>query len=202
MGALLPASRQVDYSMFPIYRPDEIQVLVSDGDAALPGVPGKVYIKGLQLSFFKSVHAGDINSTCRELKAYAGIQSATFVEPVYTSKLHGIVQIPASGRIVGLLLSYIESDNRTLLCVGKHPKYTSLRQKWLDQITRSLENLHVHDVTWGDAKPDNVLIDIQDDAYIIDFGGGYTNGWVDKELANTVEGDLQALQRISKFLFH
>lgn len=71
-------------------------------------------------------------------------------------------------------------------------------------ITDQSKILHVVLLTCGavlgDVKPDNVLIDTQDDAYIIDFGGGYTRGWVDKELANTAEGDLQGLQRISEFL--
>lgn len=75
-----------------------------------------------------------------------------------------------------------------------------MRRKWLDQITRSIEGLHACGVVWGDAKPDNVLIDSQDDAYLIDLGGGYTKGWVDQEVANTVEGDLQGLQRVSEFL--
>lgn len=199
MGALLPESQELNYSSFPTYRPDEIQVPVPYGSNALPAVPRKVYIKGQQLAFFKSINAGDVNSTFRELRAYTRIKSLS--QPINTCELYGIVQIPSSGRIVGLLLSYIESDNRTLLCTGKDPKYASMRQKWMDQITHSVEELHAHGVVWGDAKPDNVLIDVQDAAYLIDFGGGYTRGWVDKELVNSTEGDLQGLRRISEFLF-
>lgn len=78
--------------------------------------------------------AGDVNSTCRELKAYAKIQSASFfLGSINTCRLLGIVQIPSSDRIVGLLLPHIESDNgRTLLYTGKDPRYdVSMRQKWL-----------------------------------------------------------------------
>lgn len=201
MGALLSESQELGYSVFPTYRPDEINVPVSDVSSSLPAIPRKVYIKGQQLAFFKSVGAGDVNSTFRELKAYARIKPDILSQSINTCKLYGIVQIPSSGRIVGLLLSHIEFDNRTLLCAGTDPRYASMRHKWMDQITRSVEELHAHGVVWGDAKPDNVLIDVQDDAYLIDFGGGYTSGWVDKELANTTEGDLQGLQRISDFLF-
>ncbi|GKZ24855.1 hypothetical protein AbraIFM66951_001700 [Aspergillus brasiliensis] len=200
MGALLPESEQVHYSAIPVYRPDEIEVPISLESSALPAVPRKVYINGQQLAFLKSVGAGDVNSTCRELKAYAKIQSTSFSEAINTCRLLGIVQIPSSGRTVGLLLSYIACDNRTLLCTGKDPQYASLRQKWLGQVTRSIERLHSCGVVWGDVKPDNVLINLQGDAYLIDFGGGYTKGWVDAELANTPEGDLQGLQRLSRFL--
>ncbi|KAJ5934622.1 hypothetical protein N7466_004169 [Penicillium verhagenii] len=173
-------------------------------DNTLPAIPRKVYIQGqhIQVAFLKSVGAGDVNSICREISAYTKIQSALLSKPINTSRLLGIVRIPSSGRIVGLLLSYIESkDNKTLLCMGKDPQHVSMGQKWLSQITQSIEGLHVCGAVWGDAKPDNVLIDTQFDAYLIDFGGGYTKGWVDKELANTAEGDLQGLQRISEFLF-
>ncbi|KAJ5226523.1 hypothetical protein N7468_007748 [Penicillium chermesinum] len=137
-----------------------------------------------------------------ELETYSKIQSRLTSKPLNTSRLLGIVRIPSSGRIVGLLLSYIESrEGKTLLCIGKDPQYVSMSQKWLSQITQSIEGLHSCGAVWGDAKPDNVLIDAQYDAYLIDFGGGYTRGWVDKELSNTAEGDLQGLQRISEFLF-
>ncbi|KAJ5125067.1 uncharacterized protein N7515_008892 [Penicillium bovifimosum] len=205
LGALLP--EQLDYSTFPIYRSDQIEISIPDESNSLPAVPRKVYIQEQhnQVAFLKSVSAGDVNSTCRELSAYTKIQSALFSKPIYASRLLGIVRIPSSGRIVGLLLSYIEfkdntSDYTTLLCVGKGPQYVSMRQKWLSQITQSIEGLHACGAVWGDAKPDNVLIDTQLDAYLIDFGGGYTRGWVDKELANTAEGDLQGLKRISEFL--
>jgi hypothetical protein len=35
---------------------------------------------------------------------------------------------------------------------------------------------------------------------LIDFGGGYTNGWVDKEMSNSMEGDLQGLEQIVQYL--
>jgi tRNA A-37 threonylcarbamoyl transferase component Bud32 len=63
-----------------------------------------------------------------------------------------------------------------------------------------VHQLHTAGIVWGDAKPDNVLIDYNNDAWLIDFGGGYTNGWVPKEFSGSVEGDLYALQKIDKFV--
>lgn len=56
--------------------------------------------------------------------------------------------------------------------------------------------LHYQSIIWGDAKADNILIDTQDNAWIIDFGGSYTLGWVDAEKAGTIEGDMQGLAKI------
>ena len=62
-------------------------------------------------------------------------------------------------------------------------------------------HFHSHNIIWGDAKAANVLIDADEDAYLIDFGGGYTDGWVEKEKSNSTEGDLQGLANIKRYLF-
>jgi serine/threonine protein kinase len=53
---------------------------------------------------------------------------------------------------------------------------------------------------WGDAKPGNILINIDGNAILVDFGGGYTDGWVDEKVSNTVKGDLQGIRRIIKYI--
>jgi hypothetical protein len=45
-----------------------------------------------------------------------------------------------------------------------------------------------------------VLIDVNEDAYLIDFGGGYTEGWFETEKSNSTEGDLQGLENIKRYL--
>lgn len=198
-GAFFQPSERASYSTFTAYRPDEVQVSIGESSSALPSIPRKVFVRG-HACFFKLVFPGDLNSTLREFNAYTKIQSAKFDDTVRTSRLHGVVQDETTGRIIGLLLSYISCDNQTLLCVGRHPMFSSFRQKWLDQISYTITSLHAHGIVWGDGKPDNVLIDTSNDAYLVDFGGGYTQGWVDKEHANTIEGDLEGLRRITDYL--
>lgn len=72
----------------------------------------------------------------------------------------------------------------------------SRREKWSSQIQSIVRQLHAFDIVWGDAKTANILLDKNDDLWVIDFGGGGTPGWVDKKLMGTKEGDLQALERI------
>lgn len=59
-----------------------------------------------------------------------------------------------------------------------------------------VHKLHELDIVWCDAKTANILLDKNDDLWVIDFGGGGTPGWVDRKLMDTKEGDLQALRRI------
>ncbi|KAI1099213.1 hypothetical protein F4804DRAFT_349567 [Jackrogersella minutella] len=74
------------------------------------------------------------------------------------------------------------------------------REKWAAQIRETVDQLHDIGVVWGDGKTSNVIIDNNDDAWLIDFGGGWTEGWVDEELDDTVEGDEQVVRNIVKFL--
>lgn len=52
--------------------------------------------------------------------------------------------------------------------------------EWELQVTKVVNCLHGAGIVWGDAKAANILIDGHDDAWIIDFGGGYTHGCVEK----------------------
>ncbi|KAK0709129.1 hypothetical protein B0T26DRAFT_754385 [Lasiosphaeria miniovina] len=58
--------------------------------------------------------------------------------------------------------------------------------RWATQIEAAVSALHKAGIVWGDVKAENVLVDRDDNAWIIDFGGGYTRGWLDADLAGTV----------------
>ncbi|KAJ5213513.1 hypothetical protein N7449_000682 [Penicillium cf. viridicatum] len=200
IGARLPSS--IDYSAFPVYHPREVRVSISVDSTALPGIPHKVFIHSQpQPSFFKIVYGGDIGITVREILTYSKIRIAKFGSPILTSQLEGLVQ-DDDGYTMGLVLSYINCDGATLNCIdGYDPKFSELRQKWVDQIPHTIKPLHSYNIIWGDAKAANVLIDANEDAYLIDFGGGYTEGWVEKEKSDSIEGDLQGLENIKRYLF-
>jgi tRNA A-37 threonylcarbamoyl transferase component Bud32 len=74
------------------------------------------------------------------------------------------------------------------------------RRRWYEQISDAVHKIHKPGYVWGDVKPENVLIDTNRDACLVDFEGRYTLGWVDGELAETKASDLQGLGRIRSFL--
>ncbi|KAI1118288.1 hypothetical protein F5Y14DRAFT_463317 [Nemania sp. NC0429] len=107
---------------------------------------------------------------------------------------------PPDRFLVGLLLTCIKNEGTMYDLAPRTDCTNEDRGRWLRQIRGSVQSLHAAGVVWGDAKPSNVLIGEDGNAYLIDFGGSYTQGWVDEDKMETVEGDLQGLERIEKFL--
>ncbi len=49
-------------------------------------------------------------------------------------------------------------------------------------------------------KPDNVIINTEGNAVAVDFGGGYTPGYVSSTLQGTPEGDPAGLENVKEEL--
>ncbi|KAI1167529.1 hypothetical protein F5B18DRAFT_602066 [Nemania serpens] len=178
----------------------DIEICAERPEEALSRTPKRVRPVGAnQVFFLKLVRRGGIGSTKRELSNYGMIDNAELEEELRIPRLHGLVR-GDSGLILGLLLTNIDCRASTLACAAKPDLPISLRQTWAAQVKSAVEGLHAAGIIWGDVKPANVLIDVNSEAWVVDFGGGYTEGWVDKEFAGTVAGDLQGLAKIISFL--
>lgn len=147
------------------------------------------------------------------------IRMLAVTEPTRISRVHSLVidddddvlqhypidpddddEIWPGTRLVGLLLTYIENKG-TLSALAPWSDCTNEdRSRWARQIRETVERLHELGIPWGDVKPDNVLVDEKNRPWLIDFDGSYTPGWVDEENRETVQGDLQGLQRIENWL--
>jgi hypothetical protein len=196
-----PGSELFDelFAPWASFAPSQVHIVCDLPEMALAKTPKKVGTSEGGIHYFKLFDRSDAMMARRELEKYSQIEKAK-LDGLPTSRLNGIVRDPG-GTFHGLLLTYIDADAQTLLCAVNEDTSNLLRQRWSDQVSSALKHLHEAGIVWGDAKPDNVLIDSQDDAWLIDFGGGYTEGWVDKELAETMEGDLQGLARIKEYIF-
>ncbi|KAF5010164.1 hypothetical protein FDECE_3657 [Fusarium decemcellulare] len=161
--------------------------------------PSRVVLPDGSTAFLKLARRGDEHSLKIELETYRKIEEAQLDDNIRVSRLHGLVQ-DESGQVLGLFLTYIDCRRLTLSCAVKPDTPTALREKWMAQLQGSVGELHKAGVFWGDVKPDNVLIDSNQDAWVVDFGGGYTEGWVPRELTGTMDGDRLGLEKIAEFI--
>ena len=96
------------------------------------------------------------------------------------------------------ILASISSQADTL-----NTKYDALmdsKRRCFDAVALAVELLHSADLIWEDVKAGNILIDKEDKAWLIDFGGDTTEGWVDFDHVETKQGDLQGLQKLRQYL--
>jgi RIO-like serine/threonine protein kinase len=59
-----------------------------------------------------------------------------------------------------------------------------------------VRELHRCGIVWGDVNVHNIFIDANGDAWVIDFGGNCNVEFIDEELKETHEGDIQGLRRV------
>lgn len=143
--------------------------------------------------FFKAAY--DQHGFQREVQVLARIQA--LIEQgiaLRTSRIAGLVYW--DGRedvLMGILLERI--DGPTLSAAASRASAAE-KSKWMDQIDETVGELHQHGLVWGDVQPDNVMIDPSGNAVVIDLGGGCTLEYVDLQLQETEEGDLQGIGRM------
>ncbi|KAJ3526089.1 hypothetical protein NM208_g11354 [Fusarium decemcellulare] len=187
-------------STFPVFTPAQVEVPYTDGSHIYDIIPQRVLVHG-QPFFYKT--SWSPHDPIEEIHKYAKIKASDHSrDHLHMSRLFGIVAYP-NGHTKGRLYELIEtSGDGTLRSVIKPGISMSSRQKWADQIRSAVAHLHKLDLVWGDVKPDNVLIDENDNAVIIDLEGGTTRGWVDYELGGTLQGDLQGLEKLMDFILN
>ncbi|KAG9201940.1 hypothetical protein G6514_005135 [Epicoccum nigrum] len=165
-----------------------------------PAHPGKVITKDGEVYFFKPVVAEEPGPTKREISILQKIEQLNL--DIKVPKLVGFVAFENSKtEAMGLLLTHIE-DPTPLTKMLKSSVSEEKRAAWSQKSREYVETLHRHDIIWGDAKADNFIVDKNDELWIIDFGGSYTEGWVDPELSDTMEGDEQGLEKVQQALEH
>ncbi|KAI0839000.1 hypothetical protein F5Y06DRAFT_37233 [Hypoxylon sp. FL0890] len=194
-----------------------LEIITGPGDITKVSVDGiEMCCKSGKEAFFKGLE--------REFDCLRTVARSHLADLIRVPKLLGLVTSAETGEIIGILEEYIPTGNPyTLGSLGdkegsedgaEHEGMedeeveveiieasTERRKKWGSQVRETVDLLHEIGVIWGDGKPDNVLIHKKtDDAWVVDFGGGYTYDWVDEELMESRQGDEQAVGKILEFL--
>ncbi|KAH6842289.1 hypothetical protein B0I37DRAFT_195284 [Chaetomium sp. MPI-CAGE-AT-0009] len=139
----------------------------------------------------------------REIEIYGKLNKLDLHPEARFPEFKGL--ITHNGDIVGFLIAKIPTKYPSLDPIVAGYLQTaipalSLRRKWAAQIEQSVTELHRHGLVWGDAKPDNIVIDTDDNVWVLDFGGGGTPGWMDHATFQTMKGDLNAVAKMKERL--
>jgi tRNA A-37 threonylcarbamoyl transferase component Bud32 len=163
-----------------------------------PAHPGLVVDKEGKEYFFKPCVTDQPGPIKREISILQKLGKLDV--DIKVPQLLGFVSFDNSKTdILGFLLTPIASPKPlTTLLKSSIPR--SQRADWATKSEKYVKTLHDNDIIWGDAKADNFMVDEHDELWIIDFGGSYTEGWVDPELSETVEGDDMGLEKVVKAL--
>lgn len=165
-------------------------VRVDESEYEVSQVPKKVRRHGLDpVIFFKAGFKG--HGLLREMDLLTQINhSGKFEAPFRTSTLVGLVVWDHEPALMGLLLEFIDGVNMDWL-IGNTP--IEDKKKWCDQVDATVRQLHDVGIVWGDAKTNNVIINADGDAVVVDFGGGCKPESILKEHDETAHGDLVGL---------
>ena len=150
--------------------------------------------------FFKAVDSDAPKTTKRELWHLNRIAQPDIVDKIRAPRLVGFVAKKTSRtQAIGFLQQDIPDPTPlTNWLEAEVPQ--EKREAWASEAERMKNVLHEHDIIWGDAKADNFLVDENDKLWIIDFGGSWTEGWIDPEIKETFEGDDMAMEKITNAL--
>lgn len=163
-----------------------------------PAHPGKVVDKDGNVYFFKPVVPDEPGPVKREISILQKLAEKDL--DIKVPRLLGFVSFNNSKTdAMGFLLSNIDAP-KPLTKLLKKSVPRAKRAEWATTSERYVKTLHENNIIWGDAKADNFIVDGNDELWIIDFGGSYTEGWVDPELNETIEGDDMGLEKVVKAL--
>lgn len=188
----------------PTYEAKEFTVLTaSDQPAGTPYHPCRVqHIESERVSFLKVVDNAQPQPLKRELDILHRVHELGLHKQISVPQLQGLVAFDNTNktrvgqqRIMGFLLADI-SDPAPLTTKLDTDVPQGQREAWAEEADRTKQILHDNGIIWGDAKADNFMVDASGKLWIIDFGGSYTEGWVDPELNETKEGDDMGTEKI------
>ncbi|TLD16644.1 uncharacterized protein PgNI_02354 [Pyricularia grisea] len=191
------------------YSSHEVQIMPSAESSPLLSTPTKVLVQG-NLCHFKNIQRGS-PAPFRELKAHREILKALakglIPADLRICRLHGLVydKFDDYERMVGLLLLHVKtkiSHAPSTLRNFARSANQKTRQRWSGELATLVHTLHHAGLQWGDVKPDNILVDEDDNLWLIDFDGGYTPPWVSRENCGKLEGDIEGLKNIQEWLLN
>jgi hypothetical protein len=128
----------------------------------------------------------------REVAVLGAILRSGLDKTLRVSPFKGLVLLD-NGLVAGMLFEWLDGWP-----LAEHPELADVRlhERWREQVEGTVRELHRCGIVWGDVNVHNIFIDANGDAWVIDFGGNCNVEFIDEELKETHEGDIQGLRRV------
>lgn len=200
---LAPIPKYISNIDVPWYSSADLTVLECS-DTPDPYHPCLVkHRKSGEQMFFKTVDNNNTQPIKREIDILGKIEKKGLGQKFHCPKLLGIVTraTPAEAEkhsrssIMGFLQTAIKQPTPLTTKLDSAVPQDK-RDAWARTADEAKNILHENGIIWGDAKADNFVVDAEENLWIIDFGGSYTEGWVDPGIAETKEGDNMGMKKI------
>ncbi|XP_014557877.1 hypothetical protein COCVIDRAFT_96086 [Bipolaris victoriae FI3] len=199
--ALVPRLKMPKYIQnynLPWLNPNDL-IVQSEVSMPPPAHPGQVIHKSTgTVYFFKPVVPSQPDSVKREIHILRKLETLN-LDIKFPSLLGFVSLCTSKTQAMGMLLQNIRYPT-PLTKLLRSSVDAGARAEWSRKSEAYIKTLHEHGIVWGDAKADNFMVDAESELWIIDFGGSYTEGWVDPEISETVEGDRMGLEKIQTAL--
>jgi len=115
------------------------------------------------------------SALCRNARAVARLKKEALTNLELTHphivRLHTFEQDPQRSAVAYLVMQYVEGKTLDDL-LAEHPDGLPLErvQKWAEQLAQAIDHSHARQILHRDIKPSNIIIDGDDNAYLMDFG--------------------------------
>ncbi len=187
------------------FDPSSVEVSFRKPKYALSREPTRVLVELDDSSqktacFFESFADHYYEGLDNELELHLDLLKSDLASDARVARLRGVV-VAEDGGVAGLLLTYVpRGKGDSGLWTRAYQTPIILRQRWAMQIQETVAQLHHAGLVWGNSMQYNVVVDENNDAWLLGFGRHYTEGLVDEDKVGTKEGDLQWAAKIVEHL--
>ena len=188
---IAPVLKQ-DLDLGPTVQTFRASELFVNKKAVRAGPMQQVHTTAESQFFFKPRLDGMAPEFDREASVLSATISCGLDRTLKVSPFNGLV-ILDNGLVAGMLFEWLEGSP---LAEHLELSNSSFHKRWQEQVEAIVKESHRHKIVWGDVNVHNIFVDANADAWVVDFGGNCNVEFVDEELKETCEGDIQGMRRI------
>ena len=159
--------------------------------ASLEGEASLICRSGTRKVFFRLAANGYSEVFKRELSCLRKLSECE--EAVRIPRFLAAVTAANDGPVVGFITDWIEGSSLVEVADRRMNEH---RERWMEEVDRTVSFLHDQDIIWGGVDAKNVLIDCDKEAWVVDFSGGLSTAVQLVPTSENKEREKEAMQKL------